>query len=410
MAELGCPHSTSTVRLRMIDTTAVMVVNAKFFIEPVQKGHEQLNLYVAAFLIEHPPSGRKIMFDLGVRKDYWKLPAGLQKRLGFIIPGLRVDRDATEILEEKGVGLGDISSVIWSHYHWDHTGSMELFPSSTELVVGPGFKTSPILLPGFPHNADSPINAAAIQERKLTEIGDDGFQLEIGGFRAHDFFEDGSFYLLDTPGHCVGHMCGLARTTGGPGSTFVLLGGDICHFPGVFRPYAKTPLPDTIPDGLLDEDGYFPIPCPSSLFEDRHPQRPRNEDREASSIDTKTTPFYRISTDESTAYTDVPAAHTSVHKLVDFDACPSVLVCLAHDETMLKKLPTFNEDPEDDLNDWKQRGYKKKIQWGWLNDLSRSGRTGRPAAVEGFWKDGLPWPEGKEVLRKNGESASKLSL
>lgn len=73
---------------------------------------------------------------------------------------------------------------------------MELFPTSTELVVGPGFKASPTLLPGYPHNPDSPIDAAAIEGRQLTEIGFTGSGLEIGGFRAHDFFGDGSFYLL----------------------------------------------------------------------------------------------------------------------------------------------------------------------------------------------------------------------
>lgn len=74
---------------------------------------------------------------------------------------------------------------------------MELFPKSTQLVVGPGFKESPILLPGFPHNPDSPIDAAAIKDRTLTEVGFEN-GLEIGGFRAHDFFGDGSFYLLGT--------------------------------------------------------------------------------------------------------------------------------------------------------------------------------------------------------------------
>lgn len=73
---------------------------------------------------------------------------------------------------------------------------MELFPKSTELVVGPGFKSSPSLLPGFPHNVDSPVAAAAFEERDLVEIGFEDTGLEIGGFRAHDFFGDGSFYLL----------------------------------------------------------------------------------------------------------------------------------------------------------------------------------------------------------------------
>lgn len=216
MTALKFPESSATVRVRMVDTTGVMVVNAQSFIEPLREGQDHLNLYVAAFLVEHPRLKRKVMFDLGVRKEYWKLPAALQKRLGFVIPALRVDKDTTEILQEKGIGLDEIcmfkasandnrkplltvwceASVIWSHYHWDHTGSMELFPSSTELVVGPGFKASPKLMPGFPENLESPIDGAALKGRTLTEIGffDDG--LEIGGFRAHDFFGDGSFYLL----------------------------------------------------------------------------------------------------------------------------------------------------------------------------------------------------------------------
>lgn len=108
MTELNLPESDATVRVRLVDTTGVMVVKAKSFIEPVQPGHELLSLYVAAFLIEHPTSGRKVMFDLGVRKEYWKLPAAMQKRLGHVIQALRVDQDTTEILQQNGIALSDI--------------------------------------------------------------------------------------------------------------------------------------------------------------------------------------------------------------------------------------------------------------------------------------------------------------
>lgn len=108
MPPLTIPVADETVRVRMVDTTAAMVVNAKSFIEPVQKGHELLNLPVAAFLVEHRASGKKIMFDLGVRKDYWTLPAALQKRLGTLIPALRVDRDTTDILQDNHVSLDQI--------------------------------------------------------------------------------------------------------------------------------------------------------------------------------------------------------------------------------------------------------------------------------------------------------------
>lgn len=202
-------------------------------------------------------------------------------------------------------------------------------------------------------------------------------------------------------------MCGLARTTAGPDSTFILLGGDICHFPGDFRPSPDVPLPDVIPTQVLDVDSYFPIPCPCSIFTDHHPQKVAQKE---SSIDGRTTPFYRISTDPTAAYVDPAASQRSVDKLVNFDASPSVMICLAHDDTVIHSLPTLNNNPEDDLNLWKERGYKEKIHWGWLNELPRNGKAGKGLAVEGFWRDMQPWPEAKEELRKKGERASKLSL
>ncbi|EXJ80345.1 hypothetical protein A1O1_08489 [Capronia coronata CBS 617.96] len=388
---LKLPFSNSTVRVRLIDTTAVLTVRAESFIEPAQKGQETMNMTCAAFLIEHEPSGKKIMFDLGVRKDYWNLAAMIQERLGKVIPSLRVDRDTSEILVEKGISLESISSVIWSHYHWDHTGNMSLFPSSTELVVGPGFKDSPALLPGFPEHPDSPVCSSDFRGRQLREI-DFKSNLRIDGFAAYDFFGDGSFYLLDTPGHCLGHMCGLARTTAGDDSTFLLLGGDICHFVGDLRPNPTYLMPDHIPAEVLDADpAYFPSPCPCTLFTDHHPLLPHGADLD----EKKKTPFFRVSAHEKSAYVDPPIAQESVDKLLAFESSPQVLVCLAHDKTLHKHLPTLNEDPELTLNDWQERGWKEKCRWDWLNELPRNGKPGRKPVVEGFWRDGKPWDRSK---------------
>lgn len=73
---------------------------------------------------------------------------------------------------------------------------MALFPESTRLLVGPGFKTSPGLLPGYPQIPTSPISADAFANREVQEIDFSSSELTIGGFRAVDFFSDGSFYLL----------------------------------------------------------------------------------------------------------------------------------------------------------------------------------------------------------------------
>jgi len=129
----------------------------------------------------------------------------------------------------------------------------------------------------------------------------------LGRCNAVDCFGDGSFYLLDTPGHAVGHMCGLCRTTTGPGEepTFMFLGGDCAHHGGEIRPTAYLPLPDSIEPS--------PIPhihkgvCPGALFSEIHRLRPGEG--------ASTQPFTVANKD---AAADVDAARESVVKLGEF--------------------------------------------------------------------------------------------
>lgn len=286
------------------------------------------------------------------------------------------------------------ASVIWSHYHWDHTGNISLFPPSASLVVGPGFKAHDTLLPGYPDNPKSPVSASDFAKRTLHEVSFPSSSPTIGSLKAHDFFGDGSFYLLDTPGHCQGHICGLARVTPSPDATFVFMGGDICHFAGDFRPSHAYPLPDPIPEGVLDRHASFPVPCPCSLFTDHHP-RVDSGDLEAK----KTMPWYEVTDHPRAAYVDVPTARDSVKKMQAFDDSEDVLVCIAHDPTLLEVLPIFNKTGRDDsgLNVWKEKKWKEKCHWGWLNELPRDGQQGRKLVVEGFWREGREWDRQKAL-------------
>ena len=72
----------------------------------------------------------------------------------------------------------------------------------------------------------------------------------------------------------------------------------------------------------------------------------------------------------------------------EFDASSDVLVCIAHDPTLTKILPLLNNRPEEDLKDWKVKGFKEKLRWGWLNELPREGKPGHPMLVDGAWRDG----------------------
>ena len=55
-------------------------------------------------------------------------------------------------------------------------------------------------MPGYPAKEDAPIRESDYEGRQVRQIEFDDAGLHLGQFRAVDFFGDGSFYLLDSPG------------------------------------------------------------------------------------------------------------------------------------------------------------------------------------------------------------------
>ncbi|KEF54226.1 uncharacterized protein A1O9_09392 [Exophiala aquamarina CBS 119918] len=146
---------------------------------------------------------------MGIRKDWQNLSPFLVRRMGEAGWTADVKKDIPTTLEENSIPLESIDTVVWSHWHWDHIGDMSRLPPSTDLVVGPGFTR--VIIPGFPTNNDSPVLESDYSGRKLIELVD--MTPTVAGFPSFDLFGDGSFYLLHTPGHAVGHLSGLVRTT-----------------------------------------------------------------------------------------------------------------------------------------------------------------------------------------------------
>lgn len=302
-----------------------------------------------SFLIEHE-SGTKVLFDLGVRKDWENLNPGTAKHIKDLNWTVQVEKDVAEILKEHQVDVdgGTIDAVIWSHHHWDHNGNMKTFPGSTDLVVGPGFKEA--FMPGYPLKEDAPVLASDFEGRNVREIrvAEEGKGLKIGRFNAYDYFGDGSFYLLDTPGHSIGHMCGLARTTASPPS-FVFMGGDACHHGGEFRPSEYMPLPKEISPSPIKHLS----PCPGHLLQQIH--------REKSA----TTPFFEVA--PSFAH-DAELANWTIDGVQEFDISPEVFVLIAHDETVVPLIDLYPKP----INDWREKDLAKKARWRFLGDFDKA--------------------------------------
>ncbi|KAL9577545.1 MAG: hypothetical protein Q9203_007419, partial [Teloschistes exilis] len=197
------PESTSTVDVHIINSTSrVRGIPTTLMMEPHIDSFDILDCPAFSFLIEHPKSHQKVLFDLGVRKDWKNLSARIVTRLKDGGWQVEVEKGVADILKDHQVDLKSINAVIWrypnpNHYHWDHTGDPSTFPHSTDLVVGPGFKKA--FVPGYPKDQDSPIRESDYEGRNLREISFDP-KVQIGGYAAFDYFGDGSFYLLDSPG------------------------------------------------------------------------------------------------------------------------------------------------------------------------------------------------------------------
>lgn len=349
--------SGASVKVQMIDNGARIRLPVAQFMTPPIHGHTHMIVPSFSFLVEQPSTGRKISFDLGVRKSLQSLPPVVQTLVAGPDWDFKVSRDVDEILQNNGVDVkgGAIEAIVWSHWHFDHTGDVGRFPSSTVLVTGPGLKKE--FFPPYPQSEESPLLAsdfAAREHRELTFNAHDS--LHIGGLESIDYFGDGSFYLLNTPGHAIGHICELARVTstneGDVEDTFVYMGGDTAHHGGEFRPSDRLPLPEHISPSPYTVR--FPLVCPGHVFD---AIRRATDDSK---------PFYELL--EAVSHNHVDAVRSN-ERMQLFDAADNVFVVIAHDPSILEKAAGLNTFPFGTMGNWKAVGSAEKTRWAFLADF-----------------------------------------
>ncbi|KAH8695545.1 beta-lactamase-like protein [Talaromyces proteolyticus] len=344
---INFPPGEVVLNVKLINPVNFGPAIIKRFMEPPVPGVEKKKPGpVLTFLLEHP-SGLRLVFDLGIRKDYENYAPSIANYIPTTNYDIQVTDNVADILEKNGISKKSINGVIWSHWHWDHIGDPSSFPSTTDLIVGQGF--SEAMLPGYPANQKSPIRESDYTGRNLREIRFNGPDaLRIGQFPAVDYFGDGSFYLLDSPGHAIGHLCGLARTTANP-PTFILMGGDICHYPGIFRPSEYLPLPKSISPHPFRQDQSLPF-CPGSVFEELQSSRGRRP----------TDSLYDMCFGH-----DIPLAMKTRNHLQELDWHEDVFTIIAHDAAVRDGVDHFPQS----LNAWKKKGWGRSLKWRWLRDL-----------------------------------------
>ncbi|KAE9380697.1 Metallo-hydrolase/oxidoreductase [Stipitochalara longipes BDJ] len=200
------------------------------------------------FLIRHTsPSTSKttnLVFDLGLKRDCSKYTESQQHHIAQRQP-TSTSPDVADSLRKGGVQPEEVDIVVLSHVHWDHIGTPSDFPTA-KFVVGSG--TLDLLANGggylypkelFNHDelpfdrtyelppVDTGSKTAAKQQTSHKWEKLPGFGLDVV-----DYFNDGSVYIVDAPGHLFGHVNLLARAGEG---RWVYLGGDCCHDVRILR-------------------------------------------------------------------------------------------------------------------------------------------------------------------------------
>ena len=320
---------------------------------PVLPGYETFDGPSYAFFLHHEPTKTRLLFDLGIRVDWRTAYAPEYVRdLHESGMGLHVERDVTDVLLEHDISPSDIDTIVFSHHHFDHTGDTTKFPPSTRIVVGPGYKEA--YLPGYPKDLETTDTTSDLYEgREVVEMdfsSSDPKACTIGGFKAYDYFSDGSLYMLSTPGHTLGHLSALARTTSnGQESTFMFLGGDIVSSNAVFRPSEGYPLPDQVHVSTEHDS------CPGALLANLHQSHTTDE----STGLTRRTPFCNVAGEDD----DLAESQRNANKLSVFDGEENVLIVWAHDmhlKDVLEFIPA-------EANDWKVKEWEQKGHWRWLD-------------------------------------------
>ncbi|KAI1270387.1 beta-lactamase-like protein [Xylariaceae sp. FL1019] len=346
----------ATAQVQIIDTGVhLRDLPTSLMFSPAVDGFEKFPpLGTWSFLVQSS-KGEKVLFDLGIPPDVKNYPPSLHQLLSSVGGSIEGTKNVADVLKEHGTDPTEIRSIIWSHHHFDHIGDVTTFPKGTEIVVGPGFKEA--FLPAYPAAPDNWLEERHFEGRNLREINfSDSTSLgKIGAFQAFDFFGDGSFYLLDAPGHTVGHLAGLARTSSNP-DTFIFMGADVCHHAGELRPSPSLPIPEDVQFPLSDALRARISVCPGAAqFRDLNIKRGRQANE----------PFF-----DPIYADDVAQAIQTVKDCQSADARSNVFFIYAHDMTIEGVVDFYPKS----ANEWQAKGWREKAMWKFLADLA-------PAAI-----------------------------
>jgi len=211
--------SNDEVKLYVLDCGTIIVKDISLFSPGVDKGISK-KLANACYLIKHPQGN--FLWETGLSDTLVNESEGIYVAEGMF--HLKKKHTLRSQLANIGLTPTDIDYVALSHFHFDHTGNMNMFSKATFLVqqneLDIAYSDKARAMYFEPSSYD--------QIKKAQYVGLSG---------DYDVFKDGRLKIYFSPGHTPGHqslLVNLRKT--GP----VLLSGDLYHF-GKNRKHRRVP-------------------------------------------------------------------------------------------------------------------------------------------------------------------------
>jgi glyoxylase-like metal-dependent hydrolase (beta-lactamase superfamily II) len=176
-------------------------------------GSGPITLPLPAFLIEHDHG--LVLFDTGLAPEAWdEGPRAVYRAIADMFPfecppDNRLDRQ----IGKAGFQVEDVTRVVVSHAHIDHTGGLYLFPKARFYM-----SEEEMAYAFWPH----PFFQGMFGSKDLKRVLSCKWNLLSTDL---DLFGDGSIQILRTPGHTLGQTSLLVKLE----SRSFLLTGDAAH-------------------------------------------------------------------------------------------------------------------------------------------------------------------------------------
>jgi glyoxylase-like metal-dependent hydrolase (beta-lactamase superfamily II) len=202
------PAPPKTPRLYIFDNGDIAGLDPKIF-GFAKEELKSVDFVNQSYLIVHPRG--MVMFDTGgVGDDKFPAGGGVAKE-GIMTASTKL----VPQMEAAGYTPADVTYLVLSHYHSDHTGNANLFARSTWIVQK---AERDFMFGDKPQGIIQPATYSALKDAKTKILNNEDF----------DIFGDGTVVVKTAPGHTPGHQVlflKLAKT--GP----IVLAGDLYHYP-----------------------------------------------------------------------------------------------------------------------------------------------------------------------------------